>query len=67
MKTRYYEDKEFFEYLLNQIIDNKNILFQIEDYKVDLFLKEWTNAWESRDIFKYRELRRLWLRKRLMN
>ncbi len=33
-----------------------NEYYKSENYKVDLFLKEWTNAWESKDIFKYREL-----------
>lgn len=33
-----------------------NDYYKSENYKVDLFLKEWTNAWESKDIFKYREL-----------
>lgn len=33
-----------------------NTYYQSEDYKVDMFLKEWTNAWESKDIFKYRDL-----------
>ncbi len=33
-----------------------NEYYKSEDYKVDLFLKEWANAWESRDIFKYRDL-----------
>jgi hypothetical protein len=33
-----------------------NTYYQSEEYKVDLFLKEWVNAWESKDIFKYREL-----------
>lgn len=33
-----------------------NDYYKSEDYKVNLFLKEWTSAWESRDIFKYREL-----------
>ena len=33
-----------------------NEYYKSEDYKVNLFLKEWVSAWESKDIFKYREL-----------
>ncbi len=33
-----------------------NTYYNSEEYKVDLFLKEWKSAWESKDIFKYREL-----------
>lgn len=33
-----------------------NEYYKSEDYKVDLFLKEWTNAWESKDKLKYMDL-----------
>ena len=33
-----------------------NEYYKSEDYKVDLFLKEWANAWESKDKLKYMDL-----------
>jgi len=33
-----------------------NTYYKSEEYKVDLFLKEWIAAWESKDIFKYRDI-----------
>ena len=33
-----------------------NKYFASEDYNIHLFMKSWESAWESRDIFRYREL-----------
>jgi len=33
-----------------------NTYYKSDEYKIHLFMKDWESAWESKDIFRYREL-----------